>query len=298
MNGMKKMFHIVALLLISVFAHSSLYGVSVLLEGITAGDTRYDAKKLFDGNDDDLCWAFSASNAIKYWQETKSSQGVEIPAGTPLGNPTENYSSDITQTFVDNWINDGGEECNGFDWWFSGNIPMPGDSGGITENASGLKPGATGGGYWLGTQYADGTISVEIDFSGVETDYDLLADVVDSAVDNGCALTCGIYNDDYDGAHAITLWGYEFDDATNEINGLWICDSDNKFLGNFMVDLTWDEDSSIWRLGESSSDSDYTGWYLGDISVLTVGVAVPESSTYAVFFGVFALIFVVLRNRK
>ena len=71
---------------------------------IVKGATRLIAgdKLFFDGNDDDLCWAFSASNAIKYWQETKSSQGVEIPAGTPLGNPTENYSSDITQTFVDN----------------------------------------------------------------------------------------------------------------------------------------------------------------------------------------------------
>ena len=75
----------------------------------------------------------------KILAEFKKCTGLEIPSGTPLGIPTADYSSDITQTFVDNWENYGGEECNGFDWWFSGNISMPDDSGGITSESSGLK---------------------------------------------------------------------------------------------------------------------------------------------------------------
>lgn len=276
---------------------SNSYGISVFLEGITAGDTRYDAKKLLDGTDDDLCWAFSASNAIKYWQDSKSSQGVQIPAGTPLGVPTENYSSDITQTFVDNWENEGGEECNGFDWWFSGNIPMPDDSGGISVEASGLKPGATGGGYWAGTPYAEGVISTEFKFSGTEENYYDLGKVINDAVDNGYALTCGIYTE-AGNAHAITLWGYEMDEMTKEITGLWICDSDNDaYVGNFMVDLEWNESEFQWELGNSIAD-DYTDWVLGDISTLMAGAVVPEPSVYAALFGSVALILAILRRNN
>ena len=293
---MSKKLRIFIFLTSCLLSLSNSYGISILLDGITAGDTRYNAKKLFNGYDDDLCWAFSASNAIKYWQDLKSAQGVQIPYGTPIGAPTENYSSDITQTFVDNWVNDGGEECNGFDWWFSGNIPMPGDSGEISDEASVLKPGATGGAYWVGTLYAEGIISDEFNFDGTEDDYYDLGNVIDEAVENGWALTCGIYTEE-GGAHAITLWGYEMDDLTDEITGLWICDSDNDFVGNFMVDLDWNESELQWKLGESSA-YDYTNWYLGEISVLMAGAVVPEPSAYATLFGSIALILAILRRNK
>lgn len=277
-----------------VVSTSSLYGVSVLLDGVAEGDTRYDSKKLFNGKDDNLCWAFSVSNAIKYWQNSKSAQGVEIPSGTPLGIPTADYSSDITQTFVDNWENYGGEECNGFDWWFSGNISMPDDSGGITSESSGLKQDATGGSYWIGTPYAEGTISVEFVFDETENDYLALTEVIDNAIENGWALTCGIYSDQ--GGHAITLWGYEMDEVTREVTGLWICDSDNEFIGNYMVELDWNGDEFVWELGNSLSEDDYTGWYLGDISILMAGSTVPEPSVYAAFFGIIALAFAIVKN--
>ena len=279
-----------------ILSISNSYGRSVLLDGVTKGDTRYNAKKLFNGNDDDLCWAFSASNAIKYWQDSKSAQGVQIPYGTPVGTPTDDYSSNITQTFVDNWENDGGEECNAFDWWFSGNIPMSDDSGGISEEASGLKPGATGGAYWIGTPYAEGIISDEFNFDKTSDDYFDLNQVIDSAIENGWALTCGIYSDD-GGAHAITLWGYEMDDLLNEVTGLWICDSDNAFAGNYMVDLEWNESEFQWELGNSDA-FDYTDWYLGDISILMAGAAIPEPSVYAALFGSIALLFAILRKNN
>ena len=277
---------------------SNSYGVSVLLDGITAGDNRYNAKKLFDGSDDYLCWAFSASNAIEYWQDSKNAQGVQIPYGTPIGTPTDTYSSDITQTFVDNWINDGGEECDAFDWWFSGDIQMPDDSGGIDDDDSGLKPGATGGGYWLGTPYAEGIISDEFCFERTESDYYSLSGVIDDAVENGWALTCGIYTEN-GGAHAITLWGYEMDDLTQEVTGLWICDSDNDFTGNYMVDLAWNESELLWELGDSEAcDYSTNEWYLGDISILMAGAAVPEPSAYAALFGIVTLIFAVWRKNR
>ena len=288
---MKK--HIKALVFaaVSLAVLPSSFAYSVLLAGTYAGDQRYDVKKLFNGNDDDLCWAFSASNAIKYWQDAKGASGVQIPAGTPVGSPTQSYSSDIAQTFVDNWTNGGGEECNAFEWWFSGNIPMPGDTGGIDDDDSVLKPGATGGSYWLGTPYASGEIAVEIEIPQNASAYVELGESIDEAIRAGYALACGIYGG---GGHSVTLWGYEVDDETDMLSGLWICDPDNSYLGSFLVDLVWDEIDMQWDLGQSTSGVDYTGWSLGDISAL---VAVPEPSAFAAAFGLLVLAFA-LRRRK
>lgn len=264
------------------------YAFSLLLSGISEGYKSYDAKKLFNGQDDYLCWAFAASNAINYWQDTKSASGVQIPYATPTGTPSSNYSSDITQTFVDNWTNDGGEECEAFNWWFAGTSPADPDGGSV------LKPNADGGAYWLGTPYAEGLISTKISFEGEASDQALLFDTINNAVNNEFALTCGIYCED--GAHAITLWGCEFDENTNEISGLWVSDSDNDFLGNFLIDLTWDENLLSWGLGESQTSEDYSGWYLGDISVLMAGSQIPEPATVASFFGILALLLAIGRK--
>ncbi len=273
---------------VSLLALSSSYAYSVLLAGTYAGDARYDAKKLFDGNDDNLCWAFSASNGIKYWQDMKAASGVSVPYGTPLGNPTASYSSDIAQTFVDNWTDGGGEERNGFEWWFSGNIPEPGDP---EDEDSVLKPGATGGSYWQGTPYASGEISMEISMPRDASAYSELGETIDEAITAGYALTCGIYSE---GAHAITLWGYEMDDEADRLTGLWICDSDNSYLGSFLVDLIWNDAEMLWYLGESTSGTSYDGWYLGDITAL---VAVPEPSLAAALVGALALAFAARRRR-
>ncbi len=270
----------------------NLRAASFMLDGITAGDTRYDVKKVFDGNDDYLCWAFSASNAINYWQNTKISQGVTVPTGTPIGMPNETYSSDIAQVFVDNWTNDGGEECNAFNWWIAGTAPDP------DEDSSILKPDATGGGYWAATPYASGVISREVDFKDDTVDnYSLFFDAFNNAISNKYALTCGIYAID-GGAHAVTLWGYEIDDLTKDVVGIWICDSDNTdVVGNYLVDINWDTEEEAWTLGNSEmGDFDYTGWALGDISMLMASI--PEPSTYALIFSMVAFVFAVYYRRK
>lgn len=279
-----------AIVFLLLFGLIQLHAFSLLLSGISEGDKTYDAKKLFNGQDDELCWAFAASNAINYWQDTKSASGVQLPYGTPTGEPTSSYSSDITQIFVDNWVNDGGEECSAFNWWFAGTVPSD------PEYEGQLKPDAIGGGYWLGTPYADGLISTKVSFGARASDQALLFDTINEAVSNQFALTCGIYND-Y-GAHAITLWGCELDENTNEISGLWVSDSDNDFLGNFLIDLTWNEELLSWDLGESQTSQDYSGWYLGDISILMAGSQVPEPSTLASIFGVLALILALARRSK
>lgn len=270
---------IITLFASATILHAHAFAGSAFLAGITEGDARYDVKKLFNGQDDDLCWAFSASNAIKYWQDTKASCGIEIPAGTPAGAPSGQYSSDIAQTFVDNWTNGGGDEQNAFTWWMSGEIAQP-----LDPEEAALKPGSSGGAYWAGTPYAGpiDDIAEEISLDGMESGF--LKTVLDDSIANGFALTCGIYADW--GAHALSLWGYEFDDGLGAITGLWICDSDNEYLGNFLVDLSWNDAMNRWDLGNSASGSDYSGWHLEDITALEA--VIPEPAHIALLLSLFA----------
>lgn len=75
---------IAGLLYLSLTAGSGLHAstASYFYGDSYAGDTRYTVTKLFDGNDDTLCWAAAASSILYYWQ---NSYAAYLPTGTPTG---------------------------------------------------------------------------------------------------------------------------------------------------------------------------------------------------------------------
>lgn len=228
----------------------------------------YDSNKLFDGTDDELCWAFSASNQLQRWQD-KISPSLIVRVGAPNG-ASSKYASIITDMFVAGWVNDGGNEINGFCWWTAG-----------FEDEDVKAPA----GYW--SEFFDGieSIGAEYGLDGMGRDY--LGNLIKDAVSNDYGMTLGIYSDD--GAHAMTLWGFGYDDDSY---WLYFSDSDDGKTQITKNGISFNDEDGMWYLS-----GDYRDWYVGDITVFSAGVPVPEPATCALFFGAVVLFAAVARRR-
>ncbi|MBC2594243.1 hypothetical protein H5P28_08205 [Ruficoccus amylovorans] len=279
--------------LIGVLALPALRAETYLVSSTFAGDTRYAVQKLFDGNDDDLCWAATASNLIQNWQDRWLQNGGTIPAGTPNGMVTQiAYSTDVFATFVNNWTNAGGESYIGMQWWYT-------DSYTYLADSSELKPGATGGAYWIDLGLDKDEIFSHTDLYNDEmpVEASLFTDWLDDLVGMNYLAALGIFTNAGD-AHAIPVWGYEMVDDT--LTGIWISDSDSGVESNFLVDVYWDNSFNGWLLGDahtSNPDVTYTGWFVGDMDMFVLPM-VPEPSLVALILGVLVLGRVVLLRRR
>ena len=274
------------IVLFTFFLACASQATTVLLNGVTVGMANFNSKKMMDGTDDDLCWAFSASNAIAYWQWNQF--GDNLPAGIPNGvEYTENYNgkyTEITEAFCKSWKNDAGFEKVGFTWWFTGeNISAE------MESDSVLKDTAISAGFYKDTVYVQGEFVKEFDITE-KTDKNYIKEVIDYIIANNGAFTLEILNTKEEDGHAVTLWGYEIVD--NEITGLYISDSDFDDETNFFVEMKWDSEfeGGAWML-----QGDYQDYYVDSITGL---ITIPEPGTYAVIFGAIVLGFVVYRRRK
>ncbi len=186
-------------------------------------------------DDTKQCWAAAASNTLQWWQDRKGS----IPAGLPNGiAATHQYMPymahlQIYQTMINSWTNAGGTVEQAWNWWFNGgNL--------YSDSPASIKDYSTGG-YWkeLGftVNEATGTSSL---FTSYTWPYDeplTLADcaaTLTSYIDNDWGTTLSIHGSE--GAHAITMWGYDYDAAGNLI--LFLTDSDDNQHGMFAKQLT------------------------------------------------------------
>lgn len=268
-------------------AFSEAFAGIFFLNGTSLGDTSYDVNKVWQ-DDDMLCWAAAASNSIKYWQNSYASEGFELPEGTPKGDYSAPYNSDIFKVFFDNWTNEGGFAENAMQWWFSGDVPIS------VEGSSELKPGADGGGYWNGVFDFEeiGEVFVSFDFFEDYVREGDLKNTLDDLIAGNISMTAAIYTDS-GGGHAISVWGYEYDDELGEITGLLISDSDDDYLGNLVVGVEWNEGDSRWYLRDYYGTDD---WYLESITGLDLGVEIPEPSWFAAAFGLAAMAFAARRK--
>ena len=272
------------IILISFFIASVSQATSVLLNGVTVDMADFNSKKMEDESDIAMCWALASSNAIAYWQWNQF--GDNLPAGIPNGvGYTGNYDGDYTavaEAFYSSWTNDAGDEKVGIIWWFTGvdiskEIGMP----------SVLKDTAITAGFYKDTMYVQGEYVKQFDLAS-NKDQNYIKEIIDYVIENNGACTLGIEDFEDDSGHAMTLWGYEIVD--DQITGLYISDSDNDYDTNFLLEIEWNDESGHWDLlGE------YEGYYVESITAL---VTVPEPSTYAIIFGIFALGVAVYRKRK
>jgi hypothetical protein len=224
------------------------------------GGTYFDAEKSANNSEDDLmCWAASTANVL---------------AWTGWGYPSrESFTTedDIFQYFQNHWTDGGGSIYYGLDWWFDGENDLPGTTGVSQVDVS-------GGGFWSGETFSNYYKYFPDNSSAMENIKFLSLD--------GYGISLAVFTDEGRG-HAITAWGYEYDEQ-GDYAGVYVTDSDD------------DNRSSLEYYGVIEKDNawflqDFYGvntWYISEVHGLAQYIsAVPEPTTLILFgLGILGLV--------
>ena len=227
----------VSLLGITSSASAGMY----LPYGMTYGVGWFDANKTWANTEDDLmCWAAAASNILTWGSWTPGSL---------------NNEDVIFQYFQDHWTDQGGLMEFGWEWWFNGVNRSQGWAGWSQVDVP-------GGGFYPGYNFSDYYHRTWQD--------DQAMSAIDQYLHAGYGTTIGIYGP---GGHALTTWGYFYDDITGDYTDLIFTDSDDYMSPDGSVRTLWktslNSSGGQWYLGGSS-------WYIGEVMALE---PIPEPST-------------------
>lgn len=229
----------------------------VFADGVTISSGWYDVNKKGAGDNGDInmCWAAAASNMIQWFQDRYVAQGGSLPAGAIDGPGTKYYGNfapyelALMEVYHDQWDNShGGNVEYAIPWYFEGklyggeyasNTATPSTSGGYWKSVwSGVEPYIYRGyksslfpsqypqmytycyeNYWL---WGAGS-----SLKGQER-LAYVSNLIVEAFERGMAsLTVSLSADIMSLHHAVTLWGYEIDNATGLLTRVWITDSDD-----------------------------------------------------------------------
>lgn len=214
------------------------------------GGSWHDADKTWTG-DSMMCWAAAASNILA-WTEW----------GYPLGQGFSGHD-DMFGHFRNHWTDNGGWMEYGWNWWFDGTGPPPGDSYVDVPGGGNFWPTTHFGDYYYGLDYWDeNTNSWSDDGSSALNE-------IETLLRGQYGVTLAIYGP---GAHAVTVWGYEYDDQGNYL-GIYITDSDDNADALVYVPLTYA--NNYWYLQGYGLGN----WYIGAIQALDQK-PVPEPTTF------------------
>ena len=229
----------------------------VFADGVTISSGWYDVNKKGAGDNGDInmCWAAAASNMIQWFQDRYVAQGGTLPAGAVNGVGTKYYGNfspyelALMEVYHDQWDNSrGGNVEYAIPWYFEGklyggeymsNTATPNTAGGYWKSVwSSVEPYIYRGyksslfpndypqmytycyeNYWLWGMGSD--------LKGQER-LKYVSDLIVEAFERGIAsLTVSLSSDIMSLHHAVTLWGYEIDNATGLLTRIWITDSDD-----------------------------------------------------------------------
>ena len=217
--------------------------VTVFAEGVTKTSGWYDVNKKSTtsnpGADAMMCWAAASSNIAQWFQDRYVAAGNTLPAGCPNGTSSSyGYELQIMDVFRDNWDNlaRGGWPDSGIVWYFEGRDIY--SSMGTTSRA---YPRSGTGGYFSSRwstifagmhQNSLGGYATEINnygnwSSSVADPVKSFSQFVIDAFEHGMSGMSVAMSVNFGGAHAVTIWGYEVDNATGYVTKLYIADSDD-----------------------------------------------------------------------
>lgn len=160
------------------------------------GGTYADAEKSFlNTEDDDLCWAAAASNVLEYTGWGK------------VGGMTN--ADQMFARFQDHWTDQGSLPRYAWNWWFDG-ISRPGSPGWSSVDVPG------GGGFYPGQNFSN--------YFHESWGSSASLSAIDTYLHAGWGTALAIY----DGGHAITVWGFQYDSANPDYyTGVYVTDSDD-----------------------------------------------------------------------
>lgn len=248
----------------------------------------YDANKKLDATDSNLCWAASASNVINWWQDNYQST-VAMPEGTPRGD-------DVWAAYVNSFTNQGGSAYYGIQWWIDGSYPPQGKESWsqITDTSA--------GGYYTNWDRVAGP-EIYIGATGVVgKGNNFVSNVLAAWLSNGYAISLGIGND-HGIAHAVTLWGLDYDETASTVTKLYLTDSDDVAQGFnpqglFEVDCTYDatDDRMYLQTPDSNWYSAASEIYVTEAIGFAPVAFIPEPGATALMAA--AMLFLLMRRRK
>lgn len=116
--------------------------------------------------------------------------------------------------FQDYWTDAGGNAYFGWEWWFDGTNISQGP-GWASQGWSQVED--NGGGFYTDYDFYDYFLYSSDDASALST--------IDLYLHDGYGVTLSV-TDGVNIGHAITVWGYEYDEYGNYL-GVWVTDSDD-----------------------------------------------------------------------
>jgi hypothetical protein len=221
-----------------------------------------DAEKSESNTEDDLmCWAAAAANVL---------------VATGWGSVYSASEDSIFGYYQDHWTDAGGLPEFAWEWWFDGTNAMQGESGWSQVDVAG------------GAFYPE---TIFLDYYSRTWDDALVLSAIDQYLHAGDGVTLALYGP---GGHSITVWGYDYDDATGDYLGIWVTDSDDD-----KTDPTPENELKYYDVLYSGDQwflqnfYDSNDWYIGEVMALgympTAG-PVPEPATVILFgCGILAL---------
>ena len=229
----------------------------VFADGVTISSGWYDVNKKGAGSNGDInmCWAAAASNMIQWFQDRYKADGNSLPAGAVDGPGTKYYGNfnpyelALMEIFHSEWNNSHGSNVeHAIPWYFEGNLYDG-------KYETGRVDPYSAGGYWKSVWssvepyiyrgYKSDIFPSEFpamythcysnyylwgDGSGLQGQERLayFSNLVVDIFNRGMAsLTISLASNLASNHHAVTLWGYEIDNATGLLTRLWITDSDD-----------------------------------------------------------------------
>ena len=243
---------------------------------VSAASGWYDINKIWDGDDDVLCWAAAAGNVLAYtgWNGGMTANG-------------------IFQHYRDHWTDGTGNTWVGIEWFFEGTT-----TGSMPGTATQDVPGGGGfyAGQWAGAAFQPSPINDYTNSWGNLTWYVDRWNDADTTNDSG-----GVYlflrGTSYN--HWVTLWGYDLIDTTTKY--IYITDSDDAVskLQKYQLD---DSGGMLYLHDYFSSTA---GYYLDGVFRLAAGPdgivpnpPIPEPTTLLLLASGFSVLRIWIRRRK
>ena len=270
-----------------------VFAAELFAPGVTKESGWYDVNKVFDGDDNGLCWAATASNVIDV--------------------------SEIFQNFKTNWTSTPGGYLNmdGVNWYFTGKfssnttppeLEIP-NSGGYLSHLDGVGTEAWGlidihdyknwGNRETGKLFFDMRSGDNFPDQTRETFSKIILEQLALGVSMiSVHKVYGTYNNS---GHSITLWGCEYDEETKLVNKIYVTDSDDASRSNGKDGLKAYEivdspDGKGIMMGEYYYNQDQFGRIT--TSTMLYAAYIPEPSAFGLIAGVISLVFFVSRRRR
>ncbi len=225
---------------------------TIFAEGVTLTSGWYDVNKKStpnsSGADAMMCWAASSSNIIQWFQDRYVADGNTLPAGCPNGTSSKyDYELQIMDVFRDNWDNlaRGNWTDGGVIWYFEGRDvyetnskescahPRSGTGGYFKTQWSSIYADMfkyeNGWAWYTGEPYTYATEINNYNWRGSSVADPLMkfSEYIVNAFEHGMSSMAVAMSSNFNGAHAVTIWGYEIDNATGYVTKLYIADSDD-----------------------------------------------------------------------